>query len=232
MTNYLFDVDGTLTYARQPIASDFRDFFSDWIGTQRGLGNNIFLVTGSNKEKTIEQIGIPLWRYVDGSFQNCGNQYYEKGKLRWESAWQMPAALHLDICNLVEASSWYGTADVNIEERVGMINISTVGRGANLKQRREYFVWDQVNKERERIISELRCKHKDLDFSIGGEISIDIYPKGADKSQVLANILGETVFFGDSCEQGGNDYAIAHSSDRFYSVKNPDFTRNILNSLL
>ena len=232
MTNYLFDIDGTLTYARQPMASDFKDFFTEWIGRQRGLGNNVFLVTGSDKTKTIEQIGTPLWCYVDGSFQNCGNQYYEKGKLRWESAWQMPVALRLDILELIEASSWYGTAGINIEERVGMINISTIGREASPKQRREYLVWDQTNKEREKIIGELRAKHKDLEFSIGGEISIDIHPKGADKSQVLGNMLGETVFFGDSCEQGGNDYAIAHGSDRFYSVKNPDFTRNVLDSML
>ena len=75
MINYLFDVAGTLTYARQPMASDFKDFFVDWINEQRSLGNKVFLVTGSDSKKTIEQIGQPLWRYVDGCFQNCGNQY-------------------------------------------------------------------------------------------------------------------------------------------------------------
>tara|TARA_B110000902_G_C14212271_1_gene551802 strand:- start:482 stop:1180 length:699 start_codon:yes stop_codon:yes gene_type:complete len=232
MTNYLFDIDGTLTYARQPMTSDFKDFFTGWVKVQRNRYNKVFLITGSDKEKTIEQIGRPLWDYVDGSFQNCGNQYYEKGKLRWESNWEMSADLHLDILELIEASSWYGTAGINIEERVGMVNISTVGRESNPQQRREYFVWDQMNKEREKIINQLYLNHKDLECATGGEISIDIYPKGADKSQALAHMVGDTVFFGDMCEQGGNDHGIACASDKFYSVKNPDFTRNILETML
>lgn len=231
MINYLFDVDGTLTYARQPMASDFRDFFVSWIDKQRSLGNKVFLVTGSDSKKTVDQIGQPLWRYVDGSFQNCGNQYYEKGKLKWQSNWQMSADLHFDILESIEASQWYGTADFNIEERVGMVNISTLGRNATTQQRREYFVWDEVNKEREHISKTLSCRHSDLEFAIGGEISIDIYPKGGDKSQALNHMDGATWFFGDRCEEGGNDHAIAMKSDRYCAVKSPDFTLNILKGI-
>ena len=231
MINYLFDVDGTLTYARQPMASDFRDFFVDWINKQRSLGNKVFLITGSDSKKTKEQIGQPLWRYLDGCFQNCGNQYYEQGKLRWQSSWRMSADLHFDILELLEARRWYGTAELNIEERAGMVNISTVGREATAQQRRKYFVWDEINEERKHIVRSLSFKHRDLDFAIGGEISIDIYPKGADKSQVLKYVQGSTCFFGDKCEEGGNDHAIAMKSDRYYAVKNPDFTLNILKEI-
>ena len=41
-----------------------------------------------------------------------------------------------------------------------------------------------------------------------GEISIDIYPKGKNKAQVLDEIMGEVIFFGDRCEEGGNDSPI------------------------
>ena len=45
-----------------------------------------------------------------------------------------------------------------------------------------------------------------MEATIGGQISIDIYPKGKNKAQVLEDILGPITFFGDKCQPGGNDY--------------------------
>ena len=70
MINYLFDIDGTLTPHRQPMVKSFKSFFADWISKKRDQNDKVFLVTGSDKDKTIEQIGLPLWRFVDGSYQN------------------------------------------------------------------------------------------------------------------------------------------------------------------
>ena len=39
-----------------------------------------------------------------------------------------------------------------------------------------------------------------------------------DKSQVLNHLKEKTVFFGDKCEQGGNDHTIAHGADKFHQV--------------
>ena len=52
MINYMFDIDGTLTPSRLPIDKDFEVFLKQWI-----LNKQTYLVTGSDKEKTIEQIG-------------------------------------------------------------------------------------------------------------------------------------------------------------------------------
>ena len=54
MTNYLFDVDGTLTPARGEIDQDFKKYFGQWIDQKRSLGDKIFLVTGSDRKKTVE----------------------------------------------------------------------------------------------------------------------------------------------------------------------------------
>ena len=185
MDNFLFDVDGTLTDARQPMDKEFREFFLGWVLEKRNQGHRVILVTGSDHDKTVEQIGKTLWLTVTGSYQNCGNALYVEGKKAWESKWQMGSDLETDVLDLIARSKWYGTAKNNIEKRTGMVNISTIGREATTQQRREYFVWDEVNKEREHISKTLSCKHSDLEFSIGGEISIDIFPKGNDKSQVL-----------------------------------------------
>jgi len=227
-TNFLFDVDGTLTPARQPIVREFRIFFAKWIKTQRKNGNKVFLVTGSDRKKTIEQIGAALWRLVDGAYQNCGNQLYKRGKLIKESTWQISANLRLEILELIEKSIWYGTAKNNIEERIGMANVSTIGRDCTQEQRKRYYAWDKKQLERLGIANVLRHKFNNIDVSIGGEVSIDVYQKGKDKSQILDDMDGFTVFMGDRCELGGNDHTISIKANKFHHVTGWRHTYKIL----
>lgn len=228
MKNFLFDVDGTLTPARETIKDEFASFFINWFSFRKHKGDNVYLVTGSDKDKTVWQVGKQIWLSVDGCYQNSGNQLYKQGELVKESDWQMSADLHLDILELLESSKWYGIAETNIEERVGMVNISTVGRGADRFLRKKYFEWDKINKERYNICRALSNKYKNLHCSIGGEISIDIHLKGKDKSQILRDMSGKTVFFGDRCVVAGNDYIIASESDKYFHVKDFEETWNIL----
>ena len=78
-----------------------------------------------------------------------------------------------------------------------------------------------------KIAEEVKRGWPELDAVIGGQISIDIYPKGYDKSQVLEHIekrhpegndksqilkhieADEYIFIGDRTETGGNDYPLA-----------------------
>ena len=226
--NFLFDIDGTLTPHRQRINDSFRKFFASWCVKQFEQGNKVILVTGSDKQKTIEQIGLPLWRFVTGCYQNCGNQFYVRGKLVWESKWKMSASLHLDIITLIEQSRWYGTATDNIEERVGMVNISTIGRDCTQEERDDYYSWDKENLERLNIVKTLKADHPDIDLAIGGQISIDVYQKGKDKAQIIDQIKGENVFFGDQCGIEGNDYTIAMRSDKYHHVSDWVETYHIL----
>ena len=230
--NYLFDVDGTLTDSRKKIDSQFRSYFAEWTNYQRMNFNSVYLVTGSDRDKTVEQIGVSLWRHVDGVYQNSGNVYYEHGKLIRQKVWKMPNNLRLSITRQIKKSKWFGKANLNIEERVGMVNISTVGRSASPILRKEYFDWDNVRGERVKIVDELSQEFPDLDFSIGGEISIDIYPKGSDKSQELKDMFGESTFFGDRCEAGGNDFTIATMCEAHFNVDGWKQTYEILTKLL
>jgi phosphomannomutase len=229
MINFLFDVDGTLTPSRRPMDEGFLWFFYKWVLFQQSIGNKVFFVTGSDKDKTIEQVGENLWLKIDGSYQSCGNQLYVSGNLIKQSNWMMDANLHLDVIDLIRDSIWYGKSSNNIEERVGMVNISTVGRRASTELRKQYYEWDKENKERESIVSKLSYMYRDLEFSIGGDISIDIYPKGKDKSQVLHDMKEKNIFFGDRCSKGGGDYEISRMSNKSYCVESPEDTYNILN---
>ena len=53
---YIFDVDGTLTPSRQKIDPNFLIFFNSF-----NLINEVYLVTGSDRDKTIEQITHHLY---------------------------------------------------------------------------------------------------------------------------------------------------------------------------
>ena len=68
MDNFLFDVDGTLTAARQPMDKEFLEFFLGWVLDKRNQGHRVLLITGSDHNKTVEQIGRAQWLTVTGSY--------------------------------------------------------------------------------------------------------------------------------------------------------------------
>ena len=228
MINYLFDVDGTLTPSRKPMVEDFKNYFKFWVSTQQSSGNKVYFITGSDYDKTVEQVGEDLWNLVDGSYQNSGNRLFCQGRLIFESEWEMPEDLESVVLTLIRQSDWYGTAENNVEHRMGMVNISTIGRDCTDKQRSEYYEWDKESLERETIADVINSNFDDIEAVIGGEISIDIYPKGKDKSQILGCLEGKNIFFGDKCYLGGNDYTISEAAYEKYHVADWTQTRDIL----
>ena len=60
MNKFIFDVDGTLTPSRQEIDMDFAVFFTEFCAE-----NDVYLVTGSDREKTIEQVGEEIYSLAD-----------------------------------------------------------------------------------------------------------------------------------------------------------------------
>ena len=105
----------------------------------------------------------------------------------------------------------------HIEDRGSMVNFSMVGRNCSLQERKDYFKYDELTGERQDIAKYIRDTWKDLDAVIGGQISIDIAPKGNDKSQILKHIRDRNIvtskdnyiFIGDRTMEGGNDYPLA-----------------------
>lgn len=201
--NFLFDIDGTLTPSRSIIDTKFKKFFLNWMQNK-----SVYLVTGSDKEKTIEQVGIEIWQKVKKSYQSCGNAVYEKGKLIRKLDFNINEKLELFLTDILHKSSWKEKYNLNIDTRIGLINFSTIGRNCTKEARKRYYEWDKKNKEREFICKKVEKEFPFLEASIGGEISIDIYPKGKNKAQVLDEVNGPIIFFGDRCEEGGNDYPI------------------------
>tara|TARA_E500000178_G_scaffold354420_1_gene423304 strand:+ start:3353 stop:4060 length:708 start_codon:yes stop_codon:yes gene_type:complete len=204
---FVFDVDGTLTDSRKTIDPEFKSFMMEFTET-----NDVFLVTGSDRQKTFEQLGFEFYEAVNGVWQCNGNEYWEGSRRAEKNDFTMDYEFKKFLIDKVANSRYPIKTGGHIEERVGMVNFSIVGRGATLEQRAEYYKWDKKYYERSLLCSEINNEYPHLIAQSGGMISIDIAPRGNTKSQV-ADILnkkyGHIHFFGDKMDFGGNDYPLA-----------------------
>ena len=227
--NYVFDVDGTLTPSRLKMDVEFEKFFRNWIKNK-----NVYLLTGSDHDKTIEQVGVNIWKEVTESHQCGGNVVFRQGDMIEVSKLQ-PSKSLLDTCkNLIDISNYSVKAGNHIEERVGLLNISVVGRNCTQKQREEYYEWDKINKEREFICQAINKMFPELEASAGGQISVDIHKFGKNKSQIRRKIEGDIWFFGDKTMEGGNDYPIANvlkEPDKVFQVDDWEHTYKLLKEI-
>jgi phosphomannomutase len=230
--SYLFDIDGTLTSARTKMTSEFTSFFLGWMENK-----NIYLVTGSDRRKVIQQMPSSILARCKGVFSSMANEFRSEDQLVYSNDWKPSPKLVKELV-MIRINSEYDPKRENfIEYRQGMINFSVAGRHSTKKQRAEYHAWDKEVGERDSIVKKLRAKYKRLDFCLGGEISIDIQPKGKNKAQASKWIRkyegGKIVFFGDKCMEGGNDYDIVedikkNKGDKYFQVDNPLTTLKLL----
>ena len=206
---YIFDMDGTLTPSRRKMTSDFENFFSEWANK-----NTFFLVSGSDLEKIREQVPEYILNLSEGVFTCGGNQLWLNGKLSYNHEFKPQEDLLSFLEKRVKNSKYPLRAGNHIEDRGSMLNFSIIGRDCSVDQRLDYFEYDIENQERASIAKEIIDRWNNLDAVIGGQISIDITPKGMNKSQVLDEVKKfyfdeQYIFIGDRTLEGGNDYPLA-----------------------
>ena len=85
MTKYIFDVDGTLTPSRQTIEEDFLSYLLAFADNCK-----MYIVTGSDKEKTIEQLGTELCNKCQRVYNCSGSDVYEQDNNVYRSEWTLP----------------------------------------------------------------------------------------------------------------------------------------------
>lgn len=217
---FLFDVDGTLTPARKEMNSEFDSFFQKWIETHK-----TFLVTGSDLEKTKEQVSTNILNKCEGVFCCMGNHFIKKYATIYLNNFDFPLEAEHFLKNCLNESKYpvEDRGDLHLEYRTGMVNFSVVGRNITTEQREKYYKWDCIHQERKKIAIEFNRLFmiSGVEANIGGQISIDIQKIGFDKSQILNHIDThgcKTVFFGDKCKPGEIDYPIYNLCDIKYEV--------------
>lgn len=235
----LFDVDGTLTPARLTISDEMK-------ATLQALRKKVVVgfVGGSDLSKQVEQLGSTVLQDFDYCFSENGLTAYKMGKelasqsfIGWigEEKYNKLAKFVLRYLSELDLPVRRGTF---IEFRNGMINVSPVGRNASTQERNDFEKFDLEHKIRETMVSALKKEFPDygLTYSIGGQISFDVFPTGWDKTYALQHVADENFkeihFFGDKSYKGGNDYEIYNDERTIgHAVKEPADTIRILKEL-
>lgn len=189
----LFDVDGTLTPARKVIEPDFEEFLYKRVKPIATLG----VVGGSDLAKIVEQLnGERVLSEFDYVFAENGLVHLEKGveiskqsiqKHLGEAVLQRLINFCLRYIADLKIPVKRGTF---IDFRNGMINICPIGRQCTYDERLEFNKYDDKHLVRKEFIEALKKEFVDVDlaFSIGGQISIDAFPHGWDKTYCLSHL--------------------------------------------
>ena len=205
MNKFIFDVDGTLTPSRGKIDEKFSHFFFNFCTL-----NHVYLVTGSDKPKTVEQIGNAIYSMAIRVYNCSGSEVWEGSRQIKADEWKIPMHVKSWLEDKLEESSFPLRTGLHIEERSGMVNFSIVGRNATIGERKLYVKHDIASNERNYIAELFNLEFSELIARPGGETGIDISPKGADKSQIINDFDPNDVlyFYGDRMDPQGNDYPL------------------------
>ncbi|MBP05037.1 MAG: hypothetical protein CMA72_09680 [Euryarchaeota archaeon] len=203
---FMFDIDGTLTPPRLPMTEEMVEMFESFCQRHR-----VILVTGSDMSKVREQVPEHVRALTEGIYTCSGNALTVKDKVIYENKFDPPKRLISLLNDWKNYSHYPVKTGRHLEYRDGMLNYSTVGRNCTQQQRENYECWDDENGERKILRERILHMFPSLDCAIGGQISIDIYPRGLDKSQSYHQVKGGNpdhaiIFCGDRLMPGGNDY--------------------------
>jgi len=205
MKRFIFDVDGTLTPSRQKMDPEFQKWF---IRFQEH--NFVYLVTGSDRDKTLEQVGNFVYNFAHRVYNCSGSDVWEQDKNIYTNDWHLPELPTEFLTQCMSESLFPLRTGLHFEHRPGMCNFSVVGRNATLGERKLYVKYDTEHNERNTIAKSFETMFPDIQAKVGGETGIDIFPKGSDKSQILRDFdpSDEIHFFGDAMHPEGNDYPL------------------------
>jgi len=240
-TLLLFDVDGTLTKPRQIIDAEMEHFMQE-LKQHCTIG----LVGGSDLAKIAEQMkGMSVLEKYTYVFSENGLVAHKNGQMIHRQS----ISSHIgeeNIQKLINFSLQYMSQiqlpvkrGTFVEFRSGLINLCPVGRSCSQAERDQFAEYDKEHQIRNKFRTALIQNFSDLGlrFVIGGQISLDAFPDGWDKTYCLQFVEKDGYdnihFFGDKTSQGGNDYEI-FKDDRTigHTVTSPDDTRRQIRELL
>lgn len=253
----LFDMDGTLTPARKKIEWDM-------VVSLRELSKyaEIGIVTGSDLNYLREQCSM-MWREINSCNPHKITLLPCNGTKRLTWCKKTKDFITVNtvgmkeevgdvvyrklIENLIKAQDYFITytkpacplSGTFLSYRGSLLNYCPIGRDATDSDREIFCQLDDQNLIRCRLIDRLKAAIPDIidnfEIRLGGETSIDIFPKGWNKTYALKYYGNHDVYFvGDRCEAGGNDHDIylAVKRGNNYKTINTTNTKEIIGNLI
>lgn len=229
----LFDIDGTLTNNNQVITNDILNFLKQLLDLKK---YDIGYVSSSNLDKQIKQLGkenlsLFKWRFSENGLISYRDNklIHKKNLVREIGDINYSKLVNIILLELSKIDLPLKRGNF-IELRNGILNISPIGRSCSLNERQEFYKYDKKHLIRHSLINNIKSKMMeinlglDLKFSLGGQISIDIFPTGWDKTyclQFISNEYDKIFFIGDRTNPGENDNEIYHHDlTTSFKVKN------------
>lgn len=247
----IFDLDGTLTESKSPIAESTVILLKELITRSK-----VAVISGGSFAQFEKQF-LPLF-LKDESFQRyagnlmllptSGSQRYEydstkKGWIKTDEE-KMPEMVKNKAVALlrliIDKSEDYDiprnpTGDI-IEDRSTQITFSALGQLAPIEKKK---LWDPDHKKKEKIKAILESQIPEATIAIGGTTTLDILPKGFSKavgirrlSDKLAMSVENMIFVGDALFPGGNDFSVTETGMETVAVTGPKETESFIRKLL
>ena len=250
----LFDMDGTLTEARKSITREVVNGLKELaahvhIGIVSGspmsyIQEQMSIAWNDTDAVPVEKL---LIMPCNGTQVYCFDKALGNFKLTYKASLRKhlgticaaPDPYREIITNLVELQGYslrkydHPVSGNFISYRESLLNWCMIGRDASHEERAAFTIEDAEKELRKHLCECLRVRLDasglhEVDLALGGSTSIDIYPKGWDKTHALRHLGEATVWFaGDKCTPSGNDYALysaLKSTGRVKHVHTPQDT--------
>ena len=251
---FLFDMDGTLTPARQKMEADMLTYLTllqrdDW---------DIGIISGSDMDYIENQcdrlFDLSPINARDIHFLPCnGTKYYKSFKKVWE--YDMRSKLGSKfMTNLYKTLLGFQNNIISMfldipltgnffQMRGSVLNWSPIGRNALRDDRLKWIDLDKKQCIRESFIDQFYSDYDpdEITIKLGGETSFDIYPKGWNKTFPLDkdpfSKYKKIYFAGDRCHQSGNDeelykHLIKTENNNAYQVNNTKETIDLIKKII
>lgn len=245
----LLDMDGTITEPRGKI-----EYKMSMALLELAHYAEIGIVTGSGINYVLEQCGSKLGNLTlnrKTTLLPCNGTQVYKHMLTWDKIFSVSMREQLGNVNfgmllgsifakqfeIIKSYPDLKFSGSFVTYRDSMINWSPTGRDGSQKDR-EVFVSHPDNlKIRKELIDYLTgAVDSKVEFALGGQTSIDIYPEGWNKTFALQHFKNkECWFIGDRCEPGQNDYHIwkeLNKKKKSFKTTGPDMTIDIIRDII
>lgn len=209
----LFDIDGTLTKSRLKIEQPMIECLN-----KARKYFDLGIVGGSDRVKQIEQLGDMAY-WFDWAFSENGTLSFKENEeihrnsiANFLGEDKLQRLIHFCLQLVIETQVPIKRGTF-LEYRNGLINLSIIGRNCTQEERLGFVEFDKQHNVLNTVAEKIREKFdsEGIYVSVGGQISIDIFPKGWDKTyclQFVDSLYEDIHFFGDKCMPGGNDYEL------------------------
>ncbi|KIL56922.1 hypothetical protein M378DRAFT_172275 [Amanita muscaria Koide BX008] len=233
----LFDVDDTLTPARQPASQEMIDvlrvlrkkFVIGFVGGLVKISEQL-AVGGSDAIQDFDyaaENGLTAYKLSQQLASQSFIKFIREDRYKVLVNFILHYIADLDIPFHTEKDK-RGTF---VEFRNGMINVSPIGRNATINERYAFDAYGKEHGVRAAFVKVLQENFSDygLTYSIGGQISFDVFPNGWDKTYALNHVVSEGF---EEIHFSGNDYEIYNDPRTVgHAVTSPADTIRILKEL-